>query len=484
VTDLECRQALKNAIGPDKVKDDEISLVTYASDSVPGVFRKPDFVVLPESSEDIRKILLLANDRKIPITVMSAGLNVAALTIPPEHGIVMDLRRMNKIVEINTDSGYAVVEPGVTFHEFCAALRQVGFRCHITTAPASASVVGNYLSRSSGTFCTRHLDSIVDLEVAFPDGSLVKTGANSFPGAGRSLRYGPGPDLTGMFCMGHGTLGVVTSASVRIYPNTESNRLMLVTFDSYKSALFYSREVSLNNLAEHCLIYSWRMWFDGYAKGTMALKAPPPGMPYCAVSVRIAGFEESVAANEKVCTRLAEKHGGKVCSDEEASGKMVAFAMLKDWYLKCEPLTFPRLPKIFKDAISQGRDEMGVYLPWIVMAEPKNVIECEKWASEKITGLGLGVPAYYSQLFDYGRSIFLRFFVYPDARNKDLHQTVKETYNAMYAEALERYGATPFRARGVSPWLDNAGEFRGLFMKLKSAVDPNNILTPQLLGEK
>ena len=57
------------------------------------------------------------------------------------------------------------------------------------------------------------------------------------------------------------------------------------------------------------------------------------------------------------------------------------------------------------------------------------------------------------------------------------------TYNEMYTEALERYGATPYRARGFSPWLKDTGEFVGLVKTIKKAVDPNNILNPQMLGE-
>ncbi len=476
-----CGNELKDALGAPKVRDDDITLTTYAFDFVPGVFRKPDFVVLPDDVEDVRKVLPIANRHKVPVTVLSAGINVAALAVPLEHGLVLDLRRMNKIIEINADSGYAVVEPGVTFDELTARLRTLGYRCHMTTAPPAASVIGNYLSRSSGTFCTRHLDPMIDLEVVFPDGTVTTTGSSHFPGAGRGLRYGPGPDLGGMFCMAHGTLGIVTKASVRIYPVNEANRLLFATFEDYDSSVKFVKDVVLNNLGEHCIIYSWRMWLDGFAKGTMQLDRPPEGVPYNAVTVSMWGYEDSMVVNEKLCSAIAGKYGGKVHSREDAARMMMTYEALETWYR--ENRTLRMEPAMLKKLSPVEVDEMGLYVPWIVMAEPKNVVECEKWAVDRIAGLGCGVPAYYSQPFDYGRSMFLRLYIYPDGRNKDLLMKVVGTYNQMYDEALERYGATPFRARGISPWLRNSGDFLNLFRKIKKTVDPNNILNPQLLGE-
>jgi FAD/FMN-containing dehydrogenase len=475
-----CVQELRDAVGAEKVRDDEIACAAYASDFVPGLYRKPDYVVLAESSEDVQKVLPIADKYKVPVTVLSAGANVAALTVPLEHGLVLDLRRMNKIIEINTDAGYAVVESGVTFDEFTAALRKAGYRCHITTAPPAGSVVGNYLSRSSGTFCTRHLDPMIDLEVVFPDGKAVRTGSSHFPGAGMSLRYGPGPDMAGMFCLAHGTMGIVTKASVRIYPITESNRLLFATFNDYNSSLQFVKDAIHNNLGEHYIIYSWRMWLDGFAKGTIEFKEPPKGMPYNAVTISMWGYEESIVVNEKICERLAGKYGGKVHTKEDATKMMMTYQALEAWYkgntLRMEPATLKTMSPV-------EMDPMGLYIPWIVMAEPKDVVECEKWAVDKIASIGCGVPAYYSQPFDFGRSIFLRLFIYPDGRDKDLLMRVIGTYNQMYGEALERYRATPFRARGISPWLTNAGEFLSSFKRIKKAVDPNNILNPHLLGE-
>ena len=360
-------QELRGAIGAAKVRDDEVCRAAYAADFVTGIFRKPELVVFPENSEDVRKVLPIANKYRVPITVLSSGINVASLTVPLENGILLDLRRMNKIIEINTDSGYAVVEPGVTFEDFNAALRKVGYRCQVSTTYPTASVVSHYLSRPSGTLCTRHLDSMIDLEVVFPDGTITTTGSSHFPGATPSLRYGPGPDVAGLFCLGHGTMGVVTKASVRIYPKTEGNRLPLATFDSYEASINFVKDLVLNNIAEHCIIYSWRMWLDGNAKGTLQLKEPPKGIPYNAVTVRMAGYEEAMVTNEKIVEKIAIKYGGQVHSREEAAKMMLYYSDLEAWYFDAKPIIVT--PATLEKMSLVEVEDMGLYIPWIVISK-------------------------------------------------------------------------------------------------------------------
>src|SRR5512135_1184314 len=98
-------QQLRREMSPEKVKDDELVLVTYASDISRVPAQKPSFVVFPESRDDVVAVLRTANEHKIPVTVMSGGVNVVGACIPVKDGIVIDLRRMDRIMEINTDSG-------------------------------------------------------------------------------------------------------------------------------------------------------------------------------------------------------------------------------------------------------------------------------------------------------------------------------------------------------------------------------------------
>src|SRR3972149_3477766 len=88
----------KEASGENKVKDEDIVLVSYASDASPVPGRKPAYVVLPESKEDVIATLKLANKYNIPVSVMAGGVSMAGYNLPSEGGIVMDMHRMDKII--------------------------------------------------------------------------------------------------------------------------------------------------------------------------------------------------------------------------------------------------------------------------------------------------------------------------------------------------------------------------------------------------
>lgn len=143
------RRLLMDRMGPGKVKDDELVRITYASDISPIAPRRPSLVVFPENREDVATVLQTANENKIPVTVMSGGVNVVGACIPPEGGIVIDLRRMDRIIEINTDSGYVVVEPGANFGRVTAALADKGYRCSIPMAMGRENGLRIYSSLSA-----------------------------------------------------------------------------------------------------------------------------------------------------------------------------------------------------------------------------------------------------------------------------------------------------------------------------------------------
>ena len=473
---------LKEAIGENKVKNKDIVLATYGSDISVTPYQKPSYVILPENKEDVKEVLQIANKYKIPVTVMSGGVNVIGLTIPVEAGILLDLHRMDKVLEINTDSGYALIEPGVTFDRFTAALAQKGFRCQVSTAPGGSTPLGNYLMRPSGSLSNRHLDPILDLEVVFPDGSEVNTGSSQFPTAGSFLRYGPHPDFTGLFCCSFGTLGVVTKAAVRIYPINESNRVHLAAFDNYESSVKYVKDIVNNNIPEHCIIWCWTHYMayeitvppqGGMPSLPPKLKdnpkKPPKGIPYNVVTTFMSGYEESMVTNEKILSKVVQKYGGRVLSKEEA--QKLSPSMCSAWKELYEEYHQPRMEGTKKYG-------MGRYMAWIVNAEPKDIVKIESFAVDRLYSTGAKPVCYYSMPFDFGRSMFFRLFTYVDSKDKELTKQVQQIFTEMYDTAMRKYNAVPFRYRGVTGkiWLEQTPEFYQFYKKIKKALDPNNML--------
>ncbi|MGC1122431.1 MAG: FAD-binding oxidoreductase, partial [Candidatus Methanofastidiosia archaeon] len=107
--------ALKTIVGEDFVTTSKPIRISYIAKSIMDIDSETaDVVIRPQSVEEIQKILIYANEHKIPVTPQSKGLSGGTATPTIPGGILLDLSRMNKIIEVDTDSRYMVVEPGVT----------------------------------------------------------------------------------------------------------------------------------------------------------------------------------------------------------------------------------------------------------------------------------------------------------------------------------------------------------------------------------
>jgi len=478
-------QELCKKIGKEKVTDDETILTTYGFDYSAVPFSKPSLIVLPESREDVKKVLKVANAHSVPVTAMSAGVSQSGLSVPSEGGIVMDFRKMDRILEINTDSWYAVIEPGVTFNKFTYALREKGFRCHIPTAPGSTMPLTNYMLTPSGSLANRHYDSIVSLEVVIPDGTVIHTGSDAWPSVKPFKRYGIYPDLTGLFCCSYGTLGVVTKGSVRIYPINESNRINLTAFDDYASSVKFVKDIIGSNIPEHCIIWNWQA-YRTYDIAVQRYEEPyvppelfqdprkaPKDLPYNIVTTLMSGYEEGMVVAERICEKVAKKYGGRVVPPEELAQKCPgAMQAWKSFYGEY------RQPGMYHSK----KYGIGQYIPFIVQATPEDVVKVEKLALDSLCDIGLKTLCYYSQPYDFGRAMFFRVFTFVDPLDKEYQAKIRATCAKLYTTAMEKYGAVRNRARGFETGLlAQMGGYGDLLQRIKNVVDPNNILNPNLI---
>lgn len=473
--------ALCSAAGKENVSDSEVVLVSYGFDSSPAVPGKPDFVVLPRDTIGVKNILEVANRARIPVTTMSGGVNVGGTAVPSQGGIVLDLKWMNKIIEINEDAAYAVIEAGVTFDELTAKLAEKEFRCQIPTSPGGSTPVGNYLMRPSGSLSNRHLDLFVGLEVVLPDGTIVRTGSSAFPFCGSFMRYGPFPDLTGLFCCAHGTLGVVTKAAIRIYPINESIKLSIAAFENFSDSILFAKDVSRRNIAEHCIIWNRHLYksyeIDFSAKNELIVpdvlyddpRMNNPNLPYNLVTVMMSGYEEDMEAHEKVVEKVAKANSGRIFYKEDIERNIArAVQSWKSFYVDYH---IPGMDQTKKYGL-------GRYIPWIVVGEPKDIVSIEKEAIQSLDNLKVRPICYYSMPFDYGRAMFFRIFSWVNPLDKELLGKVGTLYPDMYKWAMKKYGAIPFRHRRDPNILALTGGYQTLLRAIKKTIDPNNIMNP------
>jgi FAD/FMN-containing dehydrogenase len=227
-------ESLREIVGPERVSTGQEERYFYSRDSGAQPSRRADYVVLPKTTQEVQAIVALANREKVPITPMGGGFTLSALAVPNRAGIVLDMKGMDRILEVNETSRYALIEAGVTQ----AALRSYLKRNHpdlqhsTPEAPPAVTVVANALIQGHGHISPRYgvnSDMINGMEVVLPTGEVCTIGSRS---VGPSwFTRGPLPDLAGLFVGWYGTTGIVTKLSLRLYPKPDYRDVFVFSTD-------------------------------------------------------------------------------------------------------------------------------------------------------------------------------------------------------------------------------------------------------------
>ena len=214
----------RSIVGEEFVRSDSATLDAYCRSTLPPKYRhRPAAVVLPDSREQVRRVAATAHETGVELHAISRGQNWGyGAAMPPRDGmVILDLRRMNRIVEVNAELGYAVVEPGVSQKQLADYLRErrLPYILDATGAGPEASLVGNVLQRGFGhTPYGNRILNVSGMEVVLRDGTVIHTGFGGFPNACATyvFPYGVGPWLDGVFTQSD--LGIVTRLAVWLYP--------------------------------------------------------------------------------------------------------------------------------------------------------------------------------------------------------------------------------------------------------------------------
>ncbi|MBI4775988.1 MAG: FAD-binding oxidoreductase [Deltaproteobacteria bacterium] len=221
--------------------------------------KMPDYVVMAQTVEEIQGILRLANKEKIPVIPFTAGTNIGGLCIPERGGILLDLKRMNKIIDIDTESHYAVIEPGVSHGQLAEALYKHKLRFGWPVGPPSASVASCAISHGIGGLNARYgLNSqeITSMEVVLPTGELVRVGSCAIQeNAWHSVL--PMPQLDGLFKGWLGSTGVVTKLGIGVHPIPPVLKVFTVSCSTVEDMYSYMLNLSNYEICDDLTAVSW-----------------------------------------------------------------------------------------------------------------------------------------------------------------------------------------------------------------------------------
>ena len=219
-------EKLVNIVGAEFVSDQPEERYIYSMD--PGTMppREPDFVVMPGNCEEVRQILIVANRDEIPVVPLGAGLVLSGLSRALKGGIILDMKRMSRILEVNETSRYAVVEAGTSQGMLQAYLKKhhPNLKHSAPDAPPVATIAGNVSIHGSGHLSHAagfHSDMLNGLEVVLPTGEVARIG--SCATSSYWFSRAPLPDLAGLFLGWAGTTGVITKLAIKLYPSYKYN---------------------------------------------------------------------------------------------------------------------------------------------------------------------------------------------------------------------------------------------------------------------
>lgn len=208
-----------------------------------------DFIVHAENSSQVSQILKVANQYRIPVVPYGGGSGSQGGALPIFGGIILDLKKMNRIIEINPEAMTFTAECGIIQQTLEWELNRRGYSTMHLPSSANCATLGGYLAhRGTGQVSTKYgkiEDLIVSLEVVLPDGTIAEL--PPVP------RHASGPDLTQLFIGSEGTLGVMTKATLKMFPLPEKQTFRAFIFEDMKSAIAAGREVMTKGITPSLL---------------------------------------------------------------------------------------------------------------------------------------------------------------------------------------------------------------------------------------
>ncbi len=220
------------------LRDDQIlflpsQMEDFSSDGTKLKFY-PDIVVFPSNAIDVSNVLSFANNLRIPVVPRGAGTGMSGGALPVKGGILLAMDKMNKIINIDKDNMICRVEPGVITGDLQNEVKKMGLFYPPYPASANISTIGGNVAECAGGLravkygVTR--DYVLGLTLVLPTGEILNTGTNTVKGV-------VGYDLTRLIVGSEGTLAVITEIILRLIPEPESRKSLVVFFERIEDAI-------------------------------------------------------------------------------------------------------------------------------------------------------------------------------------------------------------------------------------------------------
>ncbi len=477
------KDELANIVGKENVSDAPEILLRYSKDRSlvpPGA---PELVVWPSSSEQVGEVLKWANKSNVPIVPVSSKEHFNGGAVPRQGGVVLDVSKMNKILEINQDLKKTRLEAGVTWGQLTSELSKKGMRVLMPLLPhADRSVLTDFLEREIPTNTVYDYgEPMQAFEVVWPTGEIFRLGSASVNGYPNSMSKGGNPSGPGIdfyrFVQGaQGTMGVVTWTNLKIMFATKMDKVFFSPINDlgYAQDFLYrilprriGQEVLLLNRTDLAAIIAEK-WPEDFEKLRAAL---PPWTLILVVSGLVRRPEEKIEYEVKLLKEVVKNEFTGMVLEETLPG----FPGLGKKVLPLLRNPWPADTPYWKNRWQGGSQNLF----FIARPDktPKFVETVEAVAPRH--GYPVADIGSYIQPIEHNRACQVEFtFFYNESDD-----AAKARIAALYrdaAKALISEGALFTRPYGeLAPMVyERAAGYVTALRRVKRVFDPKNIMNP------
>ncbi len=485
---------LAEAIGRRWVSTDPAVTSSYGRDFTIIKGKRPNIVCLPGSTEDVQKATKIAYEHKLPIIPVSTGFNHGGLALPRLGGVMVDLKRMDKI-EIDRNAMTYTIGPHARNAAVHAAMEGGTDRDGVRMRPAlpltmgSASTLANYITKGGSGVIARYgmnVDLIVDMTWVLQDGSILNTGPGAVPWINDPFcpYGGTGPDVSGMFMGCDAQFGICTEVTIRAIPEhpietTYNFDTKDKKRDSIKAVIDFIYALSYEDITD----FQYKMHHGSIAcvlNGLMPHLDPEqiaPALPEDSINIIVgAENEEEKEIKEKVLLDLAEEHGFMQLENNMAVDMPSDSSLSK----KIGPTVGGVMRHRGAFQWIAGFTTLDQVPPMIEEFEKifeRYYMESDANKNYKhfLTGSAIQGP------YTMGRSGGVEFDFWWDQGHPEDVKKARDTLRKT-SEMFLKFGAPTFRLQygDGGLFLPHCGRYYHLYKELKTLMDPEHLMHPHM----
>jgi len=477
---------LREIVGAENFSDDPEVLSSYSTDFSLVPAGVPNYLVKPKTAQEVQKVIQLANKNLLPVVPTSSSVHFNGAAIPKQGGVLVDLTRMNRILEVDEFNRRVRLEVGVTWEQATKALAKKGFRLMMPLAPhPMRSVVMDHLEREVITNTVYDYgEPLQSMEVVWPTGEIFRTGSASVTGYPDSpskggMPAGPGLDFYRLIQGAQGTMGIVTWANLKIEYLPTMDKVLLAPVEDLDYTIDFLHRILKVRIGQECLLLDntdlAALAADKWPQDFEDLRATlPPWTLILVLSAMARRPEEKLQYEQNLLNDIIKNEFSEV----KLADRLPGFPGMGKKLLSRLRQPWPKNKPYWKHRYLGGCQ--SIFFITRPHLAPRFVDLMEAVAAQY--GYPVDDIGSYIQPIEHNRACQMQFDIFYDPESEVDVELVRGLYrDAISAMASE--GALFTRPYGELADLvyEGATGYATALKRVKKIFDPNNIMNPGTL---